>query len=75
MFHFFIQKLYVKETKDGKGLGVFLGDLFRETGSILCEFKGDVISNTEGRRREVEYENRGVGSYMVFFQHHSSTKW
>ena len=48
------------------GRGIFAKNIIRER-EFICEYKGDFITSTEGKRREKLYDEQGKGSYMFFF--------
>lgn len=44
-------------------------------GSFFCEYRGQLITAAEARRREFAYNAVGVGSYMYFFEHNGARHW
>ena len=58
------------------GLGVFTLVCF-EKGDVVCQYKGDLISSKEHKRRKEKYDADPAkyGSYVFEFQHGSGTKY
>ena len=65
----FIQKLISCHL----GKGVFATKMFQK-GSFLLEYKGELISQEEGERREEEYDE-SLGSFIFFFTMGRKTMW
>ena len=65
----FVQKLIFCHL----GKGVFATKMFKK-GSFLLEYKGELISQEEGERREEEYDE-SLGSFIFFFKMGRKTMW
>ena len=44
-------------------------------GSFVVEYKGDLISHSDGIKREQTYEKGGEGSFVYFFDHRGKKYW
>lgn len=44
-------------------------------GAFLLEYPGELISAEEGEEREVEYEEKGKGCFLYFFNHLNKKMW
>lgn len=58
---------------EDKGRGVAADCTFR-SGDFLCNYKGELITKTEGERRKVDYKEE-LGSYLFFFKHGGKDFW
>lgn len=55
------------------GRGVFATEYFSK-GSYLLEYKGELLTEEEGVKREQEY-NESLGSFIFFFKSGAKTMW
>ena len=42
---------------------------------MLLMYKGEQISEAEGKRREEMYQNQGLGCFIFYFFHEGSKLW
>ena len=64
-----------KVSIEGKGYGVITTREFKKD-ELLCESAGDLVSYSEGIKREQEYSNNtDIGCYMYFFKHKGKYLW
>ena len=64
--------LRVLEIKE-KGKGVITTS-FRHKGEFLCTYSGELILKSEAQSREKSYPEH-CGSFLFYFQHHSTHYW
>ena len=53
---------------------MFLEKDFKK-GSFLLEYRGDLITESEGKKREKQYDKAKEGSYLFFFQNKDKKLW
>ena len=59
----------------GKGRGVVTTRGFTK-GEFLCEYKGEMISYNEARKREKEYsKDPSIGCFMYYFEWRNKKMW
>lgn len=59
----------------GSGRGV-VGTTTFEEGAPVLEYRGNLMSGTEGEKKETEYKNDGrKESFMFFFSHKQQSYW
>jgi len=56
------------------GDGVFTTQEFSR-GDFLLEYKGDLINYDEAQRREKEYADADLGSFLYFFKYKGKNLW
>lgn len=50
-----------------KGLGVFVDKYPIPKGAFVCKYPGELITGSEGKKRDAELGNSTTVSYMYFF--------
>ncbi|CAG2222943.1 SETD8 [Mytilus edulis] len=52
-----------------EGRGVVVGERWIRSGSVVCDYHGNLVTRAEGRRRMYEYQVEEDGNYMFEFKY------